>query len=127
MKKIIIVAFLAVCSLVLSFASNAQQLSKSDLPVFVTEMNKTLPQPIDKEMTFYKVQLLNGGNQMDFVIHMNSTELSSDEFIEVCKSMTKQELRNSFGTEFKEMVTMLPVPVSVNFVFKDGKSHRVLY
>ncbi|MDE5807364.1 MAG: hypothetical protein K2H76_04550 [Muribaculaceae bacterium] len=127
MKKLLMMALMAVCSLVLSFSANAQQLPKSELATFVAEINKTLPQRIDQDMVFSKVQLLNDGNQIDFVINMNPTEVTSDEFISACKTMTKQEIRDYFGPEFKQMVEMLPVPVSIFFVFKDGKTYRVMY
>lgn len=129
MKKFLIFAVIAVCSFVCAISANAQsqQLPAELLPTFVEEMNKTLPQEIDDTMVFSKVQLINGGKQIDFVVRMKELEVSSSDFIEACKSMSKQEIRNYFGPEFKEMVEILPVPVSVYFIFKDGKTYRLNY
>ncbi|MDE6682132.1 MAG: hypothetical protein K2J87_01745 [Muribaculaceae bacterium] len=129
MKKFLIITFMAVCSLVCAFsaAAQSQKLPVEMLPEFVAEMNKTLPQDIDQSMVFSKVQLLNGGKQIDFVVQVKDMEIAPEEFIEACKGMSKQEIRDYFGPEFKEMTSLLPVPVSVNFIFKNGKTYRLNY
>ncbi|MDE5791333.1 MAG: hypothetical protein K2H96_08910 [Muribaculaceae bacterium] len=129
MKKFLIITIMALCSMLCALSADAQsqKLPVEMLPEFVAEMNKTLPQDIDESMVFSKVQLLNGGKQIDFVVNVKEMEVSPDEFIEACKGMTKQEIRDYFGPEFREMTAFLPVPVSVNFIFKNGKTYRLNY
>lgn len=132
MKKFLVSAFVAVCAFVGAFNSQAQDemiLPEDMLSVFVTEMNRNLPQQVEQGVVFTKIQLINNGKQMDFVINVSEEAMgiTADEFIEDAKIMTTEEKREFLGPDFEEVAKMIPIPISMNFIFENGKSCRLKY
>lgn len=125
MKKFLILTFVAICALVNTLTSSAQEkLTKEELADYVAMLNEEFPQQLDDDNVLSKAQLINGGNQLDFVVNINDKSINSDEYIAFLKSLSKKELRKYFA-DFTSVMDIVPVPVSIYFIFKDGKKYRV--
>ncbi|MBD5189180.1 MAG: hypothetical protein HDS95_02750 [Bacteroidales bacterium] len=124
MKKFLILTFVAICALVNTLTSSAQEkLTKEELADYVAMLNEEFPQQLDDDNVLSKAQLINGGNQLDFVVNINDKSINSDEYIAFLKSLSKKELRKYFA-DFTSVMDIVPVPVSIYFIFKDGKKYR---
>ncbi|MDE6255253.1 MAG: hypothetical protein K2M39_03570 [Muribaculaceae bacterium] len=125
MKKFLILTFVAICALVNTLTSSAQEkLTKEELADYVAMLNEEFPQQLDDDNVLSKAQLINGGNQLDFVVNINDKSINSDEYIAFLTSLSKKELRKYFA-DFTSVMDIVPVPVSIYFIFKDGKKYRV--
>lgn len=124
MKKFLILTFVAICALVNTLTSSAQEkLTKEELADYVAMLNEEFPQQLDDDNVLSKAQLINGGNQLDFVVNINDKSINSNEYIAFLKSLSKKELRKYFA-DFTSVMDIVPVPVSIYFIFKDGKKYR---
>lgn len=124
MKKFLILTFVAICALVNTLTSSAQEkLTKEEFADYVAMLNEEFPQQLDDDNVLSKAQLINGGNQLDFVVNINDKSINSDEYIAFLKSLSKKELRKYFA-DFTSVMDIVPVPVSIYFIFKDGKKYR---
>lgn len=116
-----------VCPMIVNAQSN--KIAVSDVPLIISEIKKNLPMKVEEGITFTDMKLINDGKQIDFVFSIDPPKLgvSTTEFIKELNSWSRQKLREELGPEFKGMVDMLPLPVSINWVFPNGTGIRTPY
>lgn len=131
MKRFILSLFFAICAIFAINTASAQVLSKKDMPEFVSEMKKLVPQEVSPGLLITDVRLLNSGSELiyDFDIDMKKMlpgyHITSDDMIGEFEKLTSAQKKAYFGDEFEQLASLVPVPIYLVFHFTDGKTYKM--
>ncbi|MDE6009652.1 MAG: hypothetical protein K2G90_10645 [Muribaculaceae bacterium] len=127
MKNLIISVCVAICALFGANKGIAQSIPASMLPYMVSEMKKQCPQKASTGMMMTNVYLENNNSAMVFELTINEKEIgvNSSQMIKEFQEMSPDQKKYHLGTDFSEIVSMIPAPIYFHYKFTDGKSYKM--